>query len=180
MKTILKLSSKLKYTLQNWLYFLLSTSIFHQMKNGKVIGLSVFYVYISISTFLVFFAGSYEHQKGIDFGSLHYALMWPFLIGAILFCTSWLTFRNNAPKSIQDQYWETQMARFSSPAFNFAKSLYPNANARYKILQELWMMKYGEDFKTTEKNAPLFQTHLKFTVIIGFAILGLLIGIWTA
>lgn len=177
-KAFFKLSPETIYKLKDWLYFLLSTSMFKKVWNNKVIGLSVFYMYMSISTFLVFYAGAYESQKGIDFGVLHNTLMWPFLIGAFLMCTHWITFRNNAPKSIQDKYWETQLVRFASPSFSFAKSLYPDANERYEVLNKMWEDKYGETFRETEENAPLFQTKLQFTVLIGLAILGIFLGIW--
>lgn len=171
------MENTLKYKLQDALYFLLSTSVFKQLKKrNKVIGLSVFYLYMSISTLLAFYAGVFESLRGIYFGTLHYAMITPFLIGAFLMCTHWITFRNNAPKSIQDKYWESQLVRFSSPSFNFAKSLYPDADKRYNELQGMWIEKYGEDFRTTEKNAPLFQTKLQFTVLLGCAILGIVLA----
>lgn len=178
MKNPFKLSQKTKDKLMDKLYFLLSTSMFKQLDNGKVIGLSVFYMYMSISTFLAFFAGAFESQRGVEYGVMHFIFITPFLIGALLMCTHWITFKNNAPKWIQDKYWETQMVRFSSPSFNLARSLYPNFKDRLNFLKILWYSKYGETFAETEKNAPLFQTQLQFTVLLGMAFLGVFLGIW--
>jgi len=153
-----------------------STSWFYTTSNGKVVKLEVFFLLMSIATFLGAIGVGYEGVNDIDFGVFSLLMIAPFVI-LILQYFLYSQFGGVVSKSVQDQYWKTQLWRFRDPTFAMQRSLYPNWENRMKVLEDMWLEEYDETANETMLNAPWIQKY-RIVILIGAGLLGLLVGMF--